>query len=383
MEAERAAQADATLSYDGETLARDPRVATALALLCPGLAYLYVGRLMRGIITNLLFLLGVEAFVIAQYMLKFFPLLPLLVFVVGWLVMALLVAADARDIIAREGWAEGDYLLRAHNHWLPYTLVAVFSFALPIGASVKVVADHLWLAAALPHSGMFPTLLMGDVALIDRGGFATDAPQVGELAAVSAQEDAPVHVLRVVGRGPDVMRVEGDLVYLNEEALVQAPSTLDLSGRLGKMPTRDMMPIEEQNSTVIGPGSCDLSAAETPEVPAAREAAAKAQALSPQLLIRDCPPARAPVSYVITRASNAISLASLPATKLDAQTLIVLSDNRSQVPLHEERAPIRDSRNFGPVSRSHVRGKPLFILWSRDLDTGRVRWDRIGLRIQP
>jgi hypothetical protein len=61
--------------------------------------------------------------------------------------------------------------------------------------------------------------------------------------------------------------------------------------------------------------------------------------------------------------------------------MFLLTDNRSQIPLGNERAKIRDSRNFGSLSVDKLRGSPRYILWSQDPDTGDIRWDRIGLRI--
>ena len=52
--------------------------------------------------------------------------------------------------------------------------------------------------------------------------------------------------------------------------------------------------------------------------------------------------------------------------------VFVLSDNRSRGP---------DSRFFGPIAVSAVKFRLLSVFWSWDRKTGRVRWNRIGLRI--
>jgi hypothetical protein len=46
--------------------------------------------------------------------------------------------------------------------------------------------------------------------------------------------------------------------------------------------------------------------------------------------------------------------------------------------LGDDRAVSRDSRVFGPVPISLLRGRPLRVLWSTDLVTKRRRWERIG-----
>jgi signal peptidase I len=47
--------------------------------------------------------------------------------------------------------------------------------------------------------------------------------------------------------------------------------------------------------------------------------------------------------------------------------------------LGDARARSRDSRVFGPVPVSRVRGRALRVLWSFDPARGRVRWSRLGL----
>jgi hypothetical protein len=47
--------------------------------------------------------------------------------------------------------------------------------------------------------------------------------------------------------------------------------------------------------------------------------------------------------------------------------------------LGDDRAISRDSRAFGPVALSLLRGRPLRLVFSRDPTTGVARWDRIGL----
>jgi signal peptidase I len=56
-----------------------------------------------------------------------------------------------------------------------------------------------------------------------------------------------------------------------------------------------------------------------------------------------------------------------------AESYFVMGDNRDQS---------LDSRFFGYVQRSKVMGKMLFVYWSWDQEENRVRWERIGLRIQ-
>lgn len=320
------------IEYLGETSARPYHVATLLTFLCPGVGYMYVGRLIKGITVNFLFVLLVELFIILMTWLKFFPLLPLLVLLLSWFVFCALAALDVRDII-REEELEHEYLLQPYNHWMFYALVATLTYLTPMVVSVELTERHLITVAPIKHAGMYPTLLPGDQVLIDRLGIQKDGPQRGDVVAVSADKpDAPMHILRVVALGGDIIRVEGDMLYLDDEPLDRIPyeSTTDILEKPG------MLAMVEHNEDV---------------------------------------------RYLIAMANHGITNISIAPVKLGKQRMFLLTDNRSQIPLGNERAKIRDSRNFGSLSVDKLRGAPRYILWSQDPDTGDIRWDRIGLRI--
>lgn len=323
----------ADIEYLGETSARPYHVATLLTFLCPGVGYMYVGRLIKGITVNFLFVLLVELFIILMTWLKFFPLLPLLVLLVAWVVFCALAAMDVRDII-REEDLEHEYLLQPYNHWMFYTLVATLTYLAPMVVSVELTEQHLVTVSPVKHAGMYPTLLPGDQVLIDRLGIQEGGPKRGDVVAVSSDKpDAPIHILRVVGLGGDIIRVEGDMLYLDDEPL-------------------DRIPYQPLDDVLEKPGM--LAMVEHNE----------------------------DVRYLIAMANHGITNLSIAPMKLGKQRMFLLSDNRSQIPLGDERAKIRDSRNFGSLSLDKLRGTPRYILWSQDPATGEIRWERIGIRIR-
>lgn len=66
---------------------------------------------------------------------------------------------------------------------------------------------------------------------------------------------------------------------------------------------------------------------------------------------------------------NYIRRDNLQPTKIPAEKLFVMGDNRDES---------NDSRFWGMVDESAVRGKAFIIYWSWDKNASSVRWDRIG-----
>lgn len=320
--------------YLGETSGRRPHIVTFLAFTCPGLAYMYVGQVIRGVTANLFFVFLVEAFIISLAWLKFFPIVPLVVLAIGWFVLCALVAMDCREVI-RDEELEQDYVLESYNNWIAYSLVGLFTFFAPILVSFDLAEGYLVTTAPVRNAAMYPTLLSGDVVLVDRLGFGQDGPARGDVVAVSAEKPgAPTHVLRVVGLREDVIRVEGELLYMNDEALEHVPVNATPSGDAAPS---NMLALIERNQDA---------------------------------------------RYVISMARGGISKTSIPAIELPESRMFLLADNRSQLPIDGAKTKIRDSRNFGPLGFETLRGRPRFILWSRDPESGDVRWSRMGLRIE-
>ncbi len=322
--------------YQGETKERSKAVATLLAWACPGLAYWYIGRAIKGITVNLGFVLMVEGFVILFGLLKFFPLLPLLVIVLAWVVFCVLVMWDVREEIEHSAH-EGEYVLKSYNNAMVYVFVAVATFFAPILISADLTEKNLVTAVEVKSAAMYPTLLPGDVVLVDRHGFDRTGVAVGDVVAVQASvSDAPVHILRVVGKEDDQFRVvDGEMVYGAEEMLEKE--------------TRKLVPV----------GEIDLADGMT-------------------TMVEQNQGARYPISY-----SSSVSMkSSVPLLRLDKDEIFLLADNRSQTPLRDGEERIRDSRDFGPRKVEQVTGAPRYILWSNEPEVGSIRWDRIGLVIK-
>jgi signal peptidase I len=322
-------------TYAGETKPRHRSTAILLTFLCPGLGYMYVGEFIKGLTVNLLFLLMLEVFLITFSVLKFFPLIPFIVLVVGWIVFASMIAVD----IGRRAEDLGDdYVLAGYNHWTIYAVVYLLTFLVPIGLSLDFTTNHLWRLETVDTAAMYPTLEPGDTVLVDLNAFRDYAPARGDMVALEPPGSEAVEFLRVVGVHEDIVRMEGNTLFVNDEAVDHSPLAED------QLPADAHLDDSEELLAWVEHNQGER--------------------------------------YVISVSPRVYTELTMPPTRLEPDEYFLLADNRSQIPLgDDDEAAIRDSRNFDQIDGERLVGVPRYVFWSRD-DDGSVRWERIGLRVR-
>jgi signal peptidase I len=320
--------------YRGETKPRNKWVAVALTYLCPGLGYMYVGQFIKGLTINLLFLLMLEIFIISLSILKFFPIIPFAVLVGAWLVFSTLIALE---LASQADQAGDDFVLQGYNHWTIYLVVYLLTFLVPIALTVEFTQSNLWQLETVENGAMYPTVQPGETVLVDMNAFRQHAPVRGDVVAVTPPEADEMQILRVVGVNQDVVRMEGNTLFVNDEAV-------------GRSPLVDQ---DELAHNELEKESGLLAWVEHNQGE----------------------------RYVISVSPRVYTELTMPPTRLEPDQYFLLADNRSQVPVQGEKAKIRDSRNFGNVAGEQLEGVPRYIFWSVGPD-GSIRWDRIGLRVR-
>ena len=303
-----------------------PLVAFLWSLAAPGLALVYTGRLVAGLIVNLLFLLVVLLFVIAAVIVQFFPLYPALVLLAAWLTFCMLSSWHAAELIDDDR----HHRQRFFQHPLIYALIALLTFLAPLAATGHFTARHLLTVIPVEHEAMAPQYHPGDWLVIDRTAFQDDAPTRGDIVVVRMPGDGERSIARVVASPTDNIQMQGYTLVINDDVLEHTSVE------------------DDNNDALVFDDDAELWVEHNHES-----------------------------RYVISVESGSLVDSSLPDLDLGDDQYFLLSDNRSFV--NDDERPF-DSRAFGTVTEDHIEGRPLYVAWSTLPDSSGVNWERIGLR---
>lgn len=319
------------LTYRGETAPRRLWTATALTILHPALGYLYVGQTRAAWVFLGGFIAASMAFIALWTALGFFPVLPLAVVFVAWVVMALMSLMG----ILSEAERLGDrYVLKGFNHPIVYALVYLLGALMPLYGAYHVATQTFWGVVQVNDASMNPALRAGDVVLIDRTAFWGEAPQRGDVVVLKADDAGETHVRlgRILAVAGDEVTLEGGAVKVNAE-------------RLGLR--------------VYDDGSATASVDNLPPQPARFIEHNSGRA------------------YLIAGRAG-LGAPSAPETiRVDAGKLLIIGDNRAEA---------LDKRLFWKADAAQVLGQPRYILyssWPEGATQGSgTRWERVGLRVR-
>ncbi|MCA9563002.1 MAG: signal peptidase I [Myxococcales bacterium] len=312
-----------------------PAIAFLLTLVCPGLGWAYLGQPLLGILVSMLFVIAAAAFVALWTALKFFPFLPMTVFVTGWLWFSFMMAGTVYEAAQREkGRQVGSKLAR----FAACVGVLVLAYAGPLLVLSNYTQTRLWSLMPLPNDNMYPNLRAGDVLLLDRTAYNRQRPEIGDIVAftVMVGDQPAIGLGRVVSVGPSRVITEYSSFWVDGTRVPR--SRVDESVGLGAE-------LAEQIDT-------ELTGLDRPLVYAEMNG---------------------DVVYYTSEQLSAVSLSEPSEEVLDEGEYFILNDNRSRV---------SDSRTVGPIRRNQILGRPVYIAFSRD-EQGDMRWDRIARTIQP
>ncbi len=305
-----------------EQKSRSAAVAAILSLFMPGLGHLYAGRWRLALLFYPIAFLGPALFIGGFAGLEWSLRGAFRVASWTWLVFAVGACAHAAWTARRAG---KEYRLRPYNLWYFYLLLWFAGVALPAFGITRWVQGNLLTRLDLVTDGMAPTLLAGDMVLVDRR--ARTLSRLGRADVIALRDPVDpetIRVLRLVGLpgdeielGPEGLRLNGQAV--RREELESAPPEGATGGR--NAPTLKFAEWLDGQKIIV------LEAAD----PATRRSA---------------------------------------SFRLGPEEILALGDNRA---VAQELSPP------APVPRANVLGRAILVMASRDPKTGAWRSERRNL----
>ena len=312
--------------YRGEIAPRRLAVAMILSLAMPGLGHVYCGHLRRGLTVSSLVVAGAATFCAVAWGANVFLPRAFLMACVGWVALQISLVRGLRRWTGAPG---ADYVLRTHNHPLVYVGLLLALEILPAVFAVSLISERVLVDLTVSDRNGFPKLLVGDRVYGTRLAFDQGPPERGELVMVGGEGRAP-SVLRVVAVPGDEVAMEGGTLVVNGVPRYQQPlGQLEVDG------------VDPPPAYVEG-------------IRAYREFA---EGGAYEVYVPD-----------------GVAPEDLSPLELGEDEFFLLADLRGV-----ER--VLDSRRLGPVAARDILGKPLYVWWSADDGTGRVRWHRIGIEV--
>ena len=288
---------------------RVPWKAVALSLATPGLGQLYCGRLRPALLLMVASSLPLSAWIVTATLPPATPLLMLLLALIPGVAAVSIYALADAYFLARRLGA--DYRLNRYNRTTVYATFFVLGWILAAGVGL-LVKEQCFEAFHIVSNSMHRTLLPGDFLLANNRILSDRPPRLGDVVVFRDPTDAKRRLVKRVIAGPgDTVEIRGFEVYVNGDMLTYSKG----------VPTTE--------------------AADTTEW---RERSGE-------------------VAYSI-RVAGSSPGDDLAQMRLPEDHFFMLGDNRLRS---------RDSRGFGPVSRTDFVGVVQYIYLP-----GGFTWDRFG-----
>jgi signal peptidase I len=213
---------------------RKPWVAAVLALLAPGLGYVYAGRIVNGLVLFFAYLASAPLLVLAAAVEPSTAVLLLMIgVVVGVIVLDLYGVIDSWRVARRVG---PDYVLRDYNRPVVYFLFLAAGLLYPAFA-FHYVRANAFEAFYVPTASMAPTVLSGDHVLVNKAAYRSHGPERGDVVVFRHPHQPGFHwIKRVIALPGDTVEVRGHEVSVNGKKLerdrVPPVSLAPLGGQL-------------------------------------------------------------------------------------------------------------------------------------------------------
>lgn len=195
---------------------REPWLAVALSLFCPGLGQIYCGEIVRGLVLFLASLLFTPLVLLAALLPPATPVLAALL-LAGLAVLAAYVYAVAAAYRSARKLRE-HYQMREYNRPVVYVLFLLVGLLSPVGGAWYL--PHIFEAFYLPTGSMAPTFLEGDHILADKLAYRKAMPKRGDVVIFHVpRKPGLTWIKRVIGLPGDTVEVKNNEVFVNGKRL--------------------------------------------------------------------------------------------------------------------------------------------------------------------
>lgn len=280
------------------------------SMLCPGFVWAHKGYVARAFWVNLLFFSVWVAYLGVWIWWKFYPVAPTLWVFGGWIVLLALNAIDAARAPRVRSVAPSSMFLSA------FAFVTWFGLLLGLAS---YATSNVASGVVMRSASMFPTVLPGDVVLVDRGVYYMSGPRAGDVVLYRAPGENLVRMGRIVG-------LPGDFITFQDGELIASR-------------------FEVGQAAVEG---------------AYAQAFTHATGFDPQVVGARFESLGERV-YAVAGTEMSASKESFEGEEwlVEERELFLLNDNRGH---------IDDSRAFGPIPLRNILGMPLYVLSTRAQD---------------
>ncbi|MBN1126675.1 MAG: signal peptidase I [Sedimentisphaerales bacterium] len=199
---------------------RHPWLAVLLSLLMPGLGHIYCGKIKAGVA-----IMFIITFLPMQWILGTIKgnevVVGFTLLYAGVVLLAEFVAAvDACRVACRSE----AYVLKDYNHWTVYVLLLLINTGASFGYA-GFLKDRIVQAFVVPTHSMYPTIQSGDRILASKQAYVNADPKRGDIVLFpNPQDRKQVYVKRVVALAGDTVEVRDDRLIINGTLLPLEPA---------------------------------------------------------------------------------------------------------------------------------------------------------------
>jgi len=209
-----------TDSMEKSKTRRRPWIAVLLSAILPGLGHIYCGRIVAGVTFMFLVSFFFPVLIFDTHRVK--PTSPgtqntlLLMFGLMTVLIGIVALIDSYRQARRTRY---DYQLKDYNRWYVYAALTVIFCGGAVGYSLQI-RDKYIEAFSVPTWSMAPTIFSGDRILANKTAYRVADPERGDIILFPNPDDRRQnYIKRVVALAGDTVEIKDGQLYINDKKL--------------------------------------------------------------------------------------------------------------------------------------------------------------------